>query len=85
MGAILKGKEDGTDQVTPFAGEKEVQVVCWVVTAPKYHVSRSRVVKETWVRHCDQHFFVSTKPGENSSLELMFHQLLNFHSYTTSL
>ncbi|XP_050738122.1 glycoprotein-N-acetylgalactosamine 3-beta-galactosyltransferase 1-like isoform X2 [Eriocheir sinensis] len=44
------------------ADEEEVRIVCWAVTAPKYHETRSRAVKETWARHCDQHFFVSTKP-----------------------
>lgn len=58
-----------TGPYTPFADKEEVQIVCWAVTAPKYHETRSRAVKETWARHCDHHFFVSTKPGEDNGFK----------------
>lgn len=39
------------------------RVLCWILTNPKNHESKARVVKETWGSHCNILFFVSTESG----------------------
>ncbi|KAK0069039.1 glycoprotein-N-acetylgalactosamine 3-beta-galactosyltransferase 1-B, partial [Biomphalaria pfeifferi] len=39
----------------------QVKILIWVMTAPMYHSTRGKAVKETWGKHCDNILFFSTQ------------------------
>ncbi|GMS86840.1 hypothetical protein PENTCL1PPCAC_9015, partial [Pristionchus entomophagus] len=38
------------------------EILCWVLTAAKYHDSRALAVNDTWLRRCDHGVFFTDKP-----------------------
>ncbi|KAH8387748.1 hypothetical protein KR093_009366 [Drosophila rubida] len=44
--------------------EREVRVLCWVLTTPKYHKSRGVHVLRTWGKHCNKIYFMSSQPDD---------------------
>ncbi|XP_060080991.1 glycoprotein-N-acetylgalactosamine 3-beta-galactosyltransferase 1-like [Ylistrum balloti] len=45
--------------------EKEVRILCWVLTCPKNLESKARHVKNTWAKRCNKVIYISSK--ENST------------------
>ncbi|XP_034480994.1 glycoprotein-N-acetylgalactosamine 3-beta-galactosyltransferase 1 [Drosophila innubila] len=44
--------------------EKEVRVLCWVLTTPKYHKSRAVHIQRTWGKRCNKIYFMTSEPDE---------------------
>ncbi|KAH8294511.1 hypothetical protein KR044_013468, partial [Drosophila immigrans] len=44
--------------------EREVRVLCWVLTTPKYHKSRAVHVLRTWGRRCNKIYFMTSEPDD---------------------
>ncbi|XP_068140294.1 glycoprotein-N-acetylgalactosamine 3-beta-galactosyltransferase 1-like [Drosophila tropicalis] len=40
--------------------KKDVRVLCWIMTTPKYHRAKARHVKRTWAKRCNVLLFMST-------------------------
>ncbi|XP_017134547.1 glycoprotein-N-acetylgalactosamine 3-beta-galactosyltransferase 1 isoform X1 [Drosophila miranda] len=43
---------------------REVRVLCWVLTTPKYHKSRAVHVMRTWGKRCNQIYFMTSEPDD---------------------
>lgn len=41
--------------------QNRVRVLCYVNTIPKTYETKARAVKNTWVRHCTKHLFISSE------------------------
>ncbi|XP_015033577.2 glycoprotein-N-acetylgalactosamine 3-beta-galactosyltransferase 1 isoform X2 [Drosophila willistoni] len=51
--------------------KKEVRVLCWIMTTPKYHRAKARHVKRTWAKRCNILLFMSTtEDGELPTVKL---------------
>ncbi|KAM8721618.1 hypothetical protein ACLKA7_007492 [Drosophila subpalustris] len=44
--------------------EREVRVLCWVLTTPKYHKSRAVHILRTWGKRCNKIYFMSSQPDD---------------------
>ncbi|XP_064538446.1 glycoprotein-N-acetylgalactosamine 3-beta-galactosyltransferase 1 [Drosophila montana] len=44
--------------------EKEVRVLCWVLTTPKYHKSRAVHIQRTWGKRCNKIYFMTSEPDD---------------------
>ncbi|CAF3261485.1 unnamed protein product, partial [Rotaria sp. Silwood2] len=45
------------------------RVLCFILTSPKYFLSRTKAVNETWASRCDRHFFVTEYSQEKMTSE----------------
>ncbi|KAH8400591.1 hypothetical protein KR222_007554 [Zaprionus bogoriensis] len=44
--------------------EREVRVLCFVLTTPKYHKSRAVHIQRTWGRRCNKIYFMTSEPDD---------------------
>ncbi|XP_068159287.1 glycoprotein-N-acetylgalactosamine 3-beta-galactosyltransferase 1 [Drosophila tropicalis] len=44
--------------------EREVRVLCWVLTTPKYHKSRAVHIQRTWGKRCNKIYFMTSAPDD---------------------
>ncbi|XP_022233840.2 glycoprotein-N-acetylgalactosamine 3-beta-galactosyltransferase 1 [Drosophila obscura] len=44
--------------------QREVRVLCWVLTTPKYHKSRAVHVMRTWGKRCNKIYFMTSEPDD---------------------
>ncbi|XP_033170353.1 glycoprotein-N-acetylgalactosamine 3-beta-galactosyltransferase 1 [Drosophila mauritiana] len=43
---------------------REVRVLCWVLTTPKYHKTRAIHVLRTWGKRCNKIYFMTSEPDD---------------------
>ncbi|XP_016976938.1 glycoprotein-N-acetylgalactosamine 3-beta-galactosyltransferase 1 [Drosophila rhopaloa] len=43
---------------------REVRILCWVLTTPKYHKARAVHVLRTWGRRCNKIYFMTSEPDD---------------------
>jgi len=44
--------------------EREVRVLCWVLTTPKYHKSRAVHIQRTWGKRCNKIYFMTSEKDD---------------------
>ena len=47
------------------------RIFCLIITAPKYFLTRTRAVNDTWAPRCDRYFFVTESLDQNATSELI--------------
>ncbi|XP_030244992.1 glycoprotein-N-acetylgalactosamine 3-beta-galactosyltransferase 1-like [Drosophila navojoa] len=54
------------DLRSPLAAqlEREVRVLCWVMTTPKYHKTRAVHILRTWGKRCNKIYFITSAPDD---------------------
>ncbi|XP_050409235.1 glycoprotein-N-acetylgalactosamine 3-beta-galactosyltransferase 1 [Patella vulgata] len=65
-------RDDKNKTVTAIVGangalklEKEVRVLCWIMTAPKTLYKKCKAVKETWGKRCNKVLYFSSKTDDD--------------------
>jgi len=43
---------------------REVRILCWVLTTPKYHKTRAVHVLRTWGKRCNKIYFMTSEPDD---------------------
>ncbi|EDV46663.1 glycoprotein-N-acetylgalactosamine 3-beta-galactosyltransferase 1 [Drosophila erecta] len=43
---------------------REVRVLCWVLTTPKYHKTRAIHIMRTWGKRCNKIYFMTSEPDD---------------------
>lgn len=44
--------------------EREVRVLCWVMTTPKYHKTRAVHILRTWGKRCNKIYFITSESDD---------------------
>ncbi|KAH8421216.1 hypothetical protein KR009_001043 [Drosophila setifemur] len=63
---LARGIPDGAMSNESLAEKlhREVRVLCWVLTTPKYHKSRAVHILRTWGKRCNKIYFMTSEPDD---------------------
>ncbi|XP_030386717.1 glycoprotein-N-acetylgalactosamine 3-beta-galactosyltransferase 1 [Scaptodrosophila lebanonensis] len=62
--ASLPHRGGGSNESLAQTMEREVRVLCWVLTTPEYHKSRAVHILRTWGRRCNKIYFMTSQPDD---------------------
>lgn len=51
--------------------DREVRILCWVLTFPLNHQTKALAVRDTWGKRCNKLVFISTLPDDNLDILLV--------------